>query len=151
LDAETKGLISQAINDIFETQDFLDTVNWILESDTQVASKEDLAFGYFLGALSTVAHRYVLIRLRDSKVEKSVEKYMQKEIGRKRATETMQRVKKDLEKKAEEIRSRGGRPVKIEVTGKDTEEIRSMLIPMFSSFRDKIRKEEALKKVRKRR
>jgi hypothetical protein len=150
LDAETRGLISQAINHVFETQDFLDTINWILESDTQVSSKEDLALGYFLGALSNIAHNYVLVRLRDLKVEETRKRQMEKQLGKEKAKEARQRIKEDVEKVREEIRSKGGRPAKVEVKGKETEEIRSMLIPMFSSFRDKIRKEEALRKVRKR-
>ena len=151
MDAEIRGQISKTINDIFETQNFLDTVNWILESDAQVRSKEDLALGYFLGGLSTIAHNYVLVRLQDSKIEKITKRQMEKELGKEKAKEVRQRIKEDEEKAREEIRSKGGRPVRIEVTGKETEEIRSMLIPMFSSFRDKIRKEEALRKVRKRR
>ena len=151
MDAEIRGQISKTINDIFETQNFLDTINWILESDAQVSSKEDLALGYFLGGLSTIAHDYVLVRLRESKIEKITKRLMEKELGKEKAKEVRQRIKEDEEKAREEIRSKGGRPVKVEVKEKETEEIRSMLIPMFSSFRDKIRKEEALRKVRKRR
>jgi hypothetical protein len=45
LDAETIGIIQKMINYVFENENTLETIRWILESDNQVKSKEDLALG----------------------------------------------------------------------------------------------------------
>ena len=146
MDAATRGLISQTINNIFETQDFLETVDWILESDSQIKSREDLALGYFLGAISDISHNYVRERLKNYKSWKIADKHLQKLVGKEEARKATEANQKAIR----ELRSKGGRQLKIEVTEKETEEIRNMLIPMFASFRDKIRKEEALRKANKR-
>jgi len=142
LDRETTGLISEMINYAFEKQSCLKTINWVLEADDQVRSQEDLALGYFLGSLMNTADHVATLKKRYEKLEKQYKKRLKKIHG-KEATKEL----KERGRRLEEMRAKGGRPIKAELTEEETENIRNMLIPMIASFREKIRKEIALSRV----
>jgi hypothetical protein len=142
LDFEIKGIISEIIDMVFENQNMLETVNWILESDDSVRSKEDLALGYFIGSLMSsavdVATDMKLNKINRQAYEKRLEQIHGKEEALKRL--------KEIDAKIEERRAKGGTPMTVELTEEETEEIKNMLIPVIARFREKLSKEEAFKK-----
>ncbi len=144
MDFEIKGVVSEIIDMVFEHQNLLEGVNWILESDDSVRSKEDLALGYFLGSLMTsavdVATDMKLNKINRQAYEKRLEQIYGKEDALKRLQE--------MDAKIEERRAKGGTRMTVELTEEETEEIRNMLIPMIARFREKICKEVAVKKVK---
>lgn len=143
LDWETKGMISEIINHAFEKRHFLEAINWLLEADDQVRSQEDLALGYFMGYLMETADSLAWRMKRHEKTEKLRRKRLEENWGKEEAAKYL----KEQERAVEELRAKGGRPMKVELTEEETESIRSMLIPMIASFREKIRKEIALSRV----
>jgi hypothetical protein len=143
MDDETTGTVSGIISSVFENQNILETVNWILKSDEQVMSKEDLALGYIMGALMSSAVD-VAMDMKLSKINRQAyEKRLEQIYGKEEALKKLQ----EMDGKIEERRAKGGRQIKIELTEKETEDIRNMLIPMIAPFREKVRKEEAIKKL----
>ena len=143
MDAETRGLISEMINNVFEKRNFLETINWVLEADDQVRSQEDLALGYFMGSLMNNADDFAWNKKWREKSKKLRKKRMEKNWGKEEATKYL----KEQERAVEELTAKGGRHMKVELTEEETESIRNMLIPMITSFREKIRKEIALSRV----
>lgn len=142
LDIEIRGLISEVINYVFEKQDVLKTINWILGVDDQVISEEDLALGYFMGSLMTIADNVASRKKLIEKLDKRTKKALEKGLGKERAAKSLEEQDRRLE-----IRARGGRHIKTELTEEETNDIRNMLIPMIAQFREKIRKEMALGQV----
>lgn len=143
MDREIRGLISEIINSVFEKQDVLKTINWILEVDDQVMSKEDLALGYFMGSLMNIADDVASREKLGEKLEKRYKKILKNIYGKEGATEEL----KERDRRLEETRAKGGRCIKGELTEEETEDIRNMLILMITPFREKIRKERVLRRV----
>jgi hypothetical protein len=140
MDARVRGVISEIINSIFEKHSILETVDWLLEADSQVRSSEDLALGYSMGELMSYAETV----LRTRKADDLSHKYMERKFGKKAAREFWERERKI----AEETRAKGGRYRKaIEITKEEQDEIRDMFVLMIARFREKIRAEEALRRV----
>ena len=139
MDRETRGLISEMVNYVFEKQSCLETINWVFEADDRVRSQEDLALGYFLGSLMKTADHVATVKKRNEKLEKQDKKRLKKIYGKEAAKERGRRL--------EEMRAKGGRPIKAELTEEEKEDIKNMLIPMIAPFREKIRKEIALNRI----
>jgi hypothetical protein len=118
LDRGTRGFISETIHWNFEHSKVLETVDWVLKADDQILSREDFALGYYMGSLMSMA----VITMGNKKFDKKL-------IA-------------SLDSKAKRPR-----PIHVEVTSQEKEEIKDMLIPMIARFREKIRQEEALKKL----
>jgi len=143
LDIETRGWISGTVNSVFEKQIVLETVNWILETDDQVESQEDLALGYFMGSLMNIAGNVASRRKLEEKSEKQFKKGLEKIYGKEGATKELREYHAILE----EARAKGGGQIESELTEEETEDIRNMLIPMIQRFREKIRKELAMRSI----
>ena len=143
MDREIRGLISGTIDYVFERQNVLKAINWILEADDQVRSQEDLALGYFMGSLVNIAHDVAGHNKVNEKLEKQYKKRLEKICGKEGATKKL----KEDDTILEETRAKGGRRIKAELTEEEIEDIRNMLIPMIAPFREKIRKEVALRRV----
>lgn len=143
MDRETRGRISEIIDYAFEKQNVLKTINWILEADNQVGSQEDLALGYFMGSLVNNTYDVAGHKKVNEKLEKQYKKRLEKICGKEGATKRLREDDIILE----ETRTKGGRRIKAELTEEEIEDIRNMLIPMIVPFREKIRKEVALRRV----
>ena len=149
MDRETRGLISEIVNDVFEKQSCLKTLNWVLEADDRVRSQEDLArsqedlaLGYFLGSLMNTADHVATVKKLNEKLEKQDKKRLKKIYGKEAAKEL-----KERGRRLEEMRAKGGRPIKAELTEEEKEDIKKMLIPMIALFREKIRMEITLSRI----
>lgn len=128
-----RGVISAMINHAFEKTNILETVGWMLEADEEIRSREDFALGYFIGALMNISVETV----KKGKVGVKLIKKAEKDTGKQRLAEIR-----------EQIRAKSGRRSEPPETTKEEElEIREMLIPMIARFREKIRKEDALRRV----
>jgi hypothetical protein len=127
LDTETRGLISGFFNAAFEQTKVLDIVDWVLRADDQILSREDLALGYYIGSLMNMA--------------------MDAAEHKKLMSKVMSKASEGLKKSLAESKAKGGRPLKGRLTNEEIEEIKNMLIPMIGSFREKIRQEEALRRL----
>ena len=125
MDAETIGIISEAINSTFENGDILETVRWILESDNQVKSEEDLALGYFMGALMNVSRDILLEREVKIKRNDSWEKSLIKKYGKEKAKIMIKEITDGIEKARKESLSKGGRPLVVKLADQDIEKIRT--------------------------
>lgn len=140
LDITTRGMISKITRNIFENQNVLETINWIVEIDDEIGSIEDLALGYFIGSLMNISNNTAIDLKRrdffDKMYKKSLEESFGKEEGRKKYLE--------YKLKQEEAKDSGAKYTEIALNEEDTEEIRQMLIPMVTRFREKIRQEMAL-------
>lgn len=141
MDSATRGQIDEALDYIFEEQNFLETVNWILEADDEVRSQEDLVLGYFLGSSMRFANDFV----RNVKVVKKIDKKHEKNVEKRLGKEEARKIREERETRAREERAKGGRPLKVSLTEKETNDIRSMLLLRIKPFREKIRKERALR------
>ncbi len=143
LDFKARGVISETLNRALEEQSCLEVVNWILEVDEDVSSKEDLALGYVMGSLMNitynVASRMKLEEESDPKYLKELEKFLGKEQASK--------VLRSDAMRFEKAKAKGGEQVTGELTEEETDEIRNMLIPMIPRFREKIRKELAMRAI----
>jgi hypothetical protein len=146
LDIETRDLISERINAVYEKQDFLGTVNWILKTDDdRVSTREDLenlALGYSLGALMNVAYDVA----RHKKLEKKYDEKYKEEMERKLRKEATKAIA-EMNRRLEEMKAKGIRPVANELTDEETDDIRSMLLQMIPRFRWRIRKELAMRRI----
>jgi len=143
LDVEARGKISEWIDGVFERQNVLKTVNWILEADDLVRSKEDLALGYFMGSLVNVAYDIAFHKRVKEKTDMWLKKRLEKIYGKEGAAKEL----REQARVVEEERAKGGRRMSAELTEEEDEDIRNMLIPMIQRFREKIRKELAMKSI----
>lgn len=143
MDRETRDLISGIVSYVFEKQDFLKTVNWVLEADDQVRSPEDLALGYFLGSIMNITVDVVSRKNLNEKLEKTYRKSLEKIYGKEGAVKSIE----ERDRKLERMRAKGGRRMETRLTDEETSNIKNMLLPMIASFREKIRKEGALRRV----
>lgn len=145
MDRETIGRISNLINNTFEKQNILETVNWILEADTfkVIESQEDLALGYILGAILNIGDCIV----RDKKYDDTIVKWKKKMLEKMLEKEELKKMLDAQPKIGEQAKAKGGRIhyIKVETTEKETDRVRNMLIPMIAPYREKISKEKALK------
>jgi hypothetical protein len=143
LDFKARGLISETLNRALEEQSCLEVINWILEVDEDVSSKEDLALGYVMGSLMNIAYnvagRMKLEEKSDPKYRKELEKFLGKEQAAKVLHVDAMRLEKAKTKGSEQVTS--------EPTKEETDEIRNMLILMIPRFREKIRKELAMRAI----
>lgn len=133
-----KGIVTDIMEMALKHQNLWETVNWVLESDNRVRSKEDVALGYFMGSLMTSAVD-VATDLKLNKINRQAYgKRLEQIYGKKEASKRLQ----EMDAKIEERRAKGGKQIKIELTAEEIEEIRKVLIPMIARFRAKIRQEE---------
>lgn len=93
MDKETRGVIEKALDYVYEEQDFLETVKWILEVDEKVVSEEDLALGYFLGSLVQISWDLVEKEKQLKKYDKRLERKFGKKEARKMIKEREERTK----------------------------------------------------------
>jgi len=146
LDIETRDLISETINAVYEKQDFLGTVNWILKTDDdRVSTRDDLenlALGYSLGALMNIAYDVA----RHKKLEKKYDGKYKEEMERKLGKEATKAIV-EMNRRLEEMKAKGSRPVENKLTDEETDDIRNMLIQVIPRFRWKIRKELAIRRI----
>jgi len=143
LDVETRGMVSGIVNYAFEKQSVLETIKWVLEVDDRVMSQEDLALGYVVGSLMNIADNVASRRKLEEKLEKRYKKGLEKIYGKEKAAKEMQELDITLEK----TRAKGGRRIKSELTEEENDDIKNMLIPMIPRFREKIRKELAMRRI----
>jgi hypothetical protein len=136
-------MISGMVNYAFEKQSVLGTIKWVLEADDRIISQEDFALGYVVGSLMNIADSVASRRKLSEKLEKRYKKSLEKIYGKEDAEVELRKSAMWLEK----TKAKGGRRIKSELTEEETDDIRSMLVPMIQRFREKIRKELALKKV----
>jgi hypothetical protein len=146
LDIETRDLISETINAVYEQQDFLGTVNWILKTDDdRVSTREDLenlALGYSLGALMNIAYDVA----RHKKLEKKYDEKYKEEMERKLGKEAAKAIA-EMNRRLKEMKAKGVRRVANELTDEETDDIRSMLLQVIPRFRWRIRKELAMRRI----
>lgn len=146
MDIETRDLISETINAVYEKQDFLGTVNWILKTDDdRVSTRDDLenlALGYSLGALMNIAYDVA----RHKKLEKKYDGKYKEEMERKLGKEATKAIV-EMNRRLEEMKAKGSRPVENKLTDEETDDIRNMLIQVIPRFRWKIRKELAIRRI----
>ena len=81
LDLTTRGIISSIINNNYESQKVLKTIKWILEIDDEVYCKEDLALGYFLGALVQISSNSISMMKRNALIDGQYRKSLEKIYG----------------------------------------------------------------------
>jgi len=143
LDVETRGMISGMVDYAFEKQSVLETIKWVLEADDRVISPEDLALGYVVGSLMNIADKVASRRKLEAKLEKQYKKRLEKIYGKEKAAIELRESDIRLEKR----RAKGGRQIKSELTEEETDDIKNMLIPMIQRFREKIRKELAMRRI----
>ena len=129
LDRETRGKISELLHKIYEKQNIVDTCFWAMEADEKIISKEDFALGYILGALANISNGMIL----DRKLRDKIRRDFTKPIG-KEATEKL---------KPEAIK-----PLRIDTTALQYNEVKNMLIPMIAQYRTKIGYELGLKSAK---
>lgn len=137
MDSETRGIVSQIINAVFKNQKILETVNWVFESDDRITSKEDLALGYFIGTLMTSAVDVATESKLNKKNRQVYEKRLEQIYGKQEASKKL----REMDAKIKERRAKIGTHMTIELAEEEIKDIRNMLIPMISRFREKIRKE----------
>ena len=146
LDIETRDLISETIDAVYEKQDFLGTVNWILKTDDdRVSTRDDLenlALGYSLGALMNIAYDVA----RHKKLEKKYDEKYKEEMERKLGKEATKAIA-EMNRRLEEMKAKGGRRVENKLTDEETDDIKNMLIQVIPRFRWKIRKELAIRRI----
>ena len=128
MDIVARGLIEKQLDYISEEQDILETVSWILDVDDEVINREDLALGYFLGALMNSAYKTV----EGIKFMQKSDKMLQRKLGEIEAG-------KSIKEKEERVKTY--RPVRVRITEQEKAEIRGMLIRRIKPFRLKIRTE----------
>ena len=143
LDLTTRGIITSIINNNYESQKVLKTIKWILEIDDEVYCKEDLALGYFMGALVQISSNSTSMMKRNALIDDQYRKSLEKIYGGKEGK--IQYL--EYKMKTEELAKKENVPTIIEASEKEIEEIRKMLIPMISRFREKIRQEVELDKI----
>ena len=142
MDLTTRGIISSIINNNYESQKVIKTIKWILEIDDEVYCKEDLALGYFLGALVQISSNSTSMMKRNALIDDQYRKSLEKIYGEKEGK--IQYL--EYKMKTEELAKKENVPTIIEASEEEIEEIKKMLIPMISRFREKIRQEVELKK-----
>ncbi|MFB3888721.1 MAG: hypothetical protein ACE14S_04455 [Candidatus Bathyarchaeia archaeon] len=143
MDLATRGIISAIIENVYQNQNFTETIQWILDSDNEIDSKEDLTLGYFLGSLANIANHTaceaIIDRAREFEYEQSLKKIFGDAEGEKKIFEY---------RRAKEKYAKDGQWT-IELPQEETDQIRNMLVSMISQFQKKISQEIALKKSKK--
>jgi hypothetical protein len=71
LDTETRGAIENQINFVYQEQNMLEHIDWILEIDRELTSLNDFALGYFLGSLMHIARNKAELSKTATKLRKS--------------------------------------------------------------------------------
>jgi hypothetical protein len=142
MDTETRGLISEMIEENYEKGNVLETTNWVLQSNDTIESKKDFALGYIIGSLIQIAINTVSFKKFRIKAEKIENELLRKSLGNERAKQII--ADQLLEKEA--LKRKGGRTIDIRLTEEELHTIRSMLLPMIAKFQEKISIEESLGK-----
>jgi hypothetical protein len=143
LDFKIKGLVSETLNHALEEQSCLEVINWILEVDEEVSSKEDLALGYVMGSLMNIAYNVAGRMKLEEKLDPKYRRELEKFLGKEEAAKVLRSDAVRLEKG----KAKGGEQVTGELTEEETDEIRNMLVPMIPRFREKIHKELAMRAI----
>jgi hypothetical protein len=140
LDIKSRGTISAIINNVFENQNVLETINWIIETDDDIVSREDLALGYFIGSLMNISNNTARDLKKWEILEKRYKKSLEEIYGKEEGLEKFFEYKMGTD----ESNDNGVNYTKIVLCEEDIEDIRNMLRPMIAPFREKIRQEEVL-------
>jgi hypothetical protein len=130
LDTQIRGIIERSF-DAFLEQDILEIVSWIFP-EAPVKSREDLILGYVLGSYM----RYASDLVEDGKRSKMARKISNQELERKIG----KRQAKEFWKKMEERRT-DVRPIRVNLTTREKNQLRDMLIQRIPSYRRKIYRE----------
>jgi hypothetical protein len=146
MDRETKGLVSDCIDNLIEQKNLTDKTNWALEAIKThylLKPKETdkmLTLAYILGSGLSSISDVVFDRKRYQKLIEINYKSMVKNLGKEEADKFQ----------AELIMTKGrkGKPLTIKVTEEDYDYIKSKLIPIIAQLEIKINQEQALKKVK---
>ncbi|MGD9130257.1 MAG: hypothetical protein PVH73_01625 [Candidatus Bathyarchaeota archaeon] len=140
MDIKSRGTISAIINNVFENQNVLETINWIIETDDDIVSREDLALGYFIGSLMNISNNTARDLKKWEILEKRYKKSLEEIYGKEEGLEKFFEYKMGTD----ESNDNGVNYTKIVLCEEDIEDIRNMLRPMIAPFREKIRQEEVL-------
>ena len=141
MDREIRGLISEAIERVFNQQNILDTAKWATDADDEIQSIEDFALGYVVGALTNIAHNLLVDDKLRAKNKEIKHRILIKDMGKEEAM----KFEAELDKNAKAFKAKGGRKVKFETTDEEDNEIRQMITPMIAQFRIKLNQELALR------
>ncbi|MFC1488176.1 hypothetical protein ACFLRN_10880 [Thermoproteota archaeon] len=144
MDLTTRGIISSIINNNYESQKVLKTIKWILEIDDEVYCKEDLALGYFMGTLVQISSNSTSMMKRNALIDEQYRKSLEKIYGGKEGKIQYLEYKMKTEELA---KKENVLTIIIEASEEEIEEIRKMLIPMISGFKEKIRQEVELERI----
>ena len=116
------------------------TIKWILEIDDEVYCKEDLALGYFMGALVQISSNSTSMMKRNALIDDQYRKSLEKIYGGKEGKIQYLEYKMKTEELAKKENV-------LTIIAASEEEIRKMLMPMISRFREKIRQEVEVDKI----
>jgi len=120
VDIETRGAIENQINSVYQEQNMLEGLDWILEIDRELTSLNDFALGYFLGSLMEIVCNKAETLKDAKKFKVRYEKF-----------------KKELEKNP----NKRMRRVTTKLTKEETEEIRDIIKRWVNPFREKLNRE----------
>lgn len=120
LDTEIIGTIENQINSVYQEQNMLEGLEWILEIDRELTSLNDFALGYYLGSLMQIACNTAETLKNAKRFEVRFEKFKIE-------------LKKNPNKRM--------RRVTVKLTEEETEEIRDIIKRWVNPFREKLNKE----------
>jgi hypothetical protein len=120
LDIEVRGAIEHTINFVYQKQNMLEGLDWILEVETELTNLNDFALGYFLGSLMQIAINQAET-LKDSK----------------KFAVRFEKFKKEQEKNPKKRMRR----VTWKLTEEETDEIRDIIKRWVIPFRQKLNTE----------
>jgi hypothetical protein len=127
LDTETRGIIEHQINTVYQNQNTLEGLDWILEIDKDLESFYDFALGYVLGSLMQIVVNHAVTLKEAKKTKVLFEK---------------------LEKERKENPNRKFRRVIAELSEEETEEIRDIIKRWVIPFREKLNREIDIRKAK---
>lgn len=120
LDVEIRGVIENQINSVYQKQNMLEGLDWILEVDSELTELNDFALGYFLGSLMQIA-------VNQAETSKNSKKFAV------RFEKLKEEWKKNPKKKM--------RIVNTKLTEEETDEIRDIMKRWVIPFREKLNNE----------
>lgn len=141
MDTFCRGVVSELIEHVFETQKILKTIDWIVQSDYETISKEDLALGYFMGSLMNISANVVLTLTLQRILDEGYRQKLRQIYGEKEGEHEFVKYKMRIET------SKAKNHSSIDLNDVDKEQLRAMLIPMITLFREKVRQEMVLDNI----
>ena len=131
-------MIAKSIERALKQKDITKTARWAIEVDViQCGTEtriEDFTLGYVSGFLKSRFEDRVYWARWDEKQKAKYERDMIKSLGEKE----YYKQKAEYELKRKMTKNKGGRPLKIQVTQAEMNEIKGMLEPVIEQFRRKI-------------